>query len=520
MSKDAILLRRWLAPALLLGYFVFLFTGLHAVPRGLIERDGYFHARYAQMLPQRGLSRKFPWTQASPWKHRFADKEFLFHVLLSPFARGAEPIRGALVFSVLLSAGVFAAFYFFLAANGARAPGLFTFFLACMGGPFLLRMSFLRAHVLSVVLLLIGLHFLLRGRWKELFGLGFVYAWSYSFPFVLPLLALPYLAGKRLAGGKFEWKCLAAAAGGVLAGLVIHPYTPYSLDSAATYFDILGIAAGRRSFAAVEVGREFAPYSTRSFLLSFPMLTMVLGGLGLAGWATKRKLSAESMGLLCAAGAAALTTMIYMRAIEYAAPLTAAALAFALRDTLDKPAIDRLKDLLKRKPRRIWIVATLVAALLGAAHIQGLVYSYGMSARSEPPRFKQAAVWMAANMIEGETMVNLWWDDFPDLFYHGHRQTYVVGLDPAYLLRHNRQTALRLEGMRLGRLPLDAEWLAETFAARYMVLRTAYARFYPQLMTREWRPVYRDEYAAVYALKGPAGPPAHLRGLPQIPALR
>ena len=53
------------------------------------------------------------------------------------------------------------------------------------GGPFLLRLSYVRSHVLSVALALLGLHLLLKRREKALFALGFVYAWSYTFPFVL-----------------------------------------------------------------------------------------------------------------------------------------------------------------------------------------------------------------------------------------------------------------------------------------------------------------------------------------------
>ena len=29
----------------------------------LVDRDSYYHARYAQLMPERGLSREFPWAQ-------------------------------------------------------------------------------------------------------------------------------------------------------------------------------------------------------------------------------------------------------------------------------------------------------------------------------------------------------------------------------------------------------------------------------------------------------------------------
>ena len=61
---------------------------------GLAERDGYFHARYAQMFFQRGLDRQFPWTQASIWRDHFCDKEFLYHAGMAAYALG-ERTRAA-----------------------------------------------------------------------------------------------------------------------------------------------------------------------------------------------------------------------------------------------------------------------------------------------------------------------------------------------------------------------------------------------------------------------------------------
>ena len=63
----------------------------------LVDRDSLYHARYAQLLPERGLSREFPWTQESVWRDAFSDKEFLFHALLVPFCRGEDPAAGAKV---------------------------------------------------------------------------------------------------------------------------------------------------------------------------------------------------------------------------------------------------------------------------------------------------------------------------------------------------------------------------------------------------------------------------------------
>jgi hypothetical protein len=111
-------LARSLAPAGLLLYVLGLYGATAIWHDGLFERDGYYHARLAQLLPERGLSRSFPWTQVSTWKDRFCDKEILYHVAMAPFARlAAEPLHGALLFSVLLAAAVIGALWWILSAR-------------------------------------------------------------------------------------------------------------------------------------------------------------------------------------------------------------------------------------------------------------------------------------------------------------------------------------------------------------------------------------------------------------------
>lgn len=512
--------RSLLAPAAVFLYFLGLFAFVHTRPGGQVERDGYFHARMAQTIPTRGLSRSFPWTQASVWKDSFHDKEFLYHLWLAPFSRGENPIRGAAAASGVLAAGIFALFFLFLKENGVPWPLLGTAVLASIGGPFLLRMSFVRAHVFAVLLFVAALHFLVRNRKKELAAVAFALAWSYSFPLALPAFAALYCLGRSLTGEDARWPLAGAALGGVLAGLLIHPYTPLTLGTLWTHLQILWIAIGRRGLAAVEVAREFAPYGTRDFILAYPGLLLCALALCVGGWLSRAKASAETAGLLFAAAASWVLTLAVSRAIEYAAPLTAAAAMFAARDAFDEETVSRMLAWFKEKNRLPTLVKPGLFLIALGLHAYSLSYVLEMSEGNDPPRFAEAAKWMADNLEEGETVANLWWDDFPELYYSAPRQTYLVGLDPTFMLRWDKDKALKLELMRTGRAPLDPDWLAETFQARILALRAPTAGFYPQLQPSVWKPVYLDKTAALYALRGPEGPsPLARGGMPRIPAL-
>src|ERR1043165_9946728 len=110
----------------ILGIFVLIVVAAtlgyaHFSPPGPAERDGYFHARYAQMFFERGLSRHFSWTQESTWRDNFCDKEFLFHALMAPFCQSKdEPIAGARVFTLML--GVAFSGLIFLVLRALKVP--------------------------------------------------------------------------------------------------------------------------------------------------------------------------------------------------------------------------------------------------------------------------------------------------------------------------------------------------------------------------------------------------------------
>ncbi|MCK6472252.1 MAG: hypothetical protein L6R28_10940 [Planctomycetes bacterium] len=503
-SRFEVLLRdRRLGAALVL-YAALALCWLQLRPQGgLLERDGYFHARYAQMLPEFGLSRTFDWTKASTWDGRFCDKEFLFHGLMVPFTRNAaEPVNGARVFLALLDAGILAALYFVLRRQKVPGAALFPLLLLCLGGPAVLRLLLIRSHVLSILLLVAGLGLMMEKRWKALAVLGFVFSWSYTFPLVLVMTAVPFAAGRWFGGGGLDWRSPLAAFGGVAAGLAVHPYSPHTMELFLTILDIVrGGLQG--SGASMTLGAEIHPLSTRDFLLGMPMFVGLWMTIALCGWGLGKRVAAETMGALCAALFWLGMSMVFFRFVEYGAPLAALAAGMVFRDAW--PGLR-----LHLASVRARAVAGGLAVALLAAHLWAMHYAAEVTAALDPPRYRGAAAWMARNLGEGETVVNLWWDDFPDLYYDGARQRFLWGIDPNFTQRWDPEVAGKLEAMRDQKTPLDARWLAETFHSRVMVLAHSLALRYPVLTTDAWKPVYVDASAVVFALTGPEGPPERM----------
>ena len=194
------------------------------------------------------------------------------------------------------------------------------------------------------------------------------------------------------------------------------------------------------------------------------------------------------------------------RFVEYSVLLLALATALVVRDLYPhlEPWLNRRRGLAPA------LACVALAALLGF-HLRSLgltlapfgfnsFYAYYQGEAAPPRRFQGVSTWMAANLAPGETVINLFWDDFPELFYDGYRQHYLWGLDPTYSLRDDRDVTLWLERQRTRVLPLNGPTLARVFHARYLVLRTARAADFPSLRQAPFREAYRDASAVLYAI--------------------
>lgn len=490
--------RTWIAPWLFFIYVTILFAATALFQDGLFERDGYYHARYAQLMPERGLSQSFPWTQLSTWRDSFCDKEFLYHALMMPWTQiGNNPILGARLFALLLSVAVIVSLYFLLRHYRCRWPLFFTALPFAAGGLFIARLGMIRSHVLSMALLMLGMHLLLKGRWRSLFVLGFVYAWSYTMPFVLVMTAVPFVIGRWLGKGGLDWKSPVAAGSGSLLGLVIHPYFPLTFETLLTYVQVFRIGMQGTETSGVELGNEIYPYSFSVFLNIYPLLVILVPVLIGFVIARRKKITPETFGVFAAAFFWFCMTAASPRFVEYSVMLIAIVCSFTARDTFSYhgPVLNFRNEKYNLHRYATW---SSVILLLGF-HIRSMqFYVYYQSEAAAPRFFKNASQWMEKHLPPGETVINLFWDDFPDLFYDGARQRYIWGLDPTYSIRLDYDKTIQLERFRRHQVFLDGVKLSSLLNSKYLILRTQRVGGFPELGFPPFQKVYGDSLAAIY----------------------
>lgn len=491
---------RWALP-LLLFFYVFCLYGTTALFQdGLFERDGYYHARLAQMMPERGISRAFPWTQLSTWKDHYCDKEFLYHLAMMPFAQlGSEPILGARLFAVMLSLAVVVTLFLVLRANGVRWPVFFAALPFALGGLFIARLGMIRSHVLSMLLVLLGVHFLLRRRWLAVFVLGFVYAWSYTVPFVLLITAVPFVVGQWFGKGSFDWRSIAAAGLGSTLGLAIHPYSPITLETFLTYVQVFRLGMQGVGRSGFELGNEIYPYSLPVFFNIYPLILILVPLLVVFVVLRRKQLAPETLGVALSSLCWFAMTMASARFVEYHVLLLVIAIALVVRDTL--LAENVITDRRARNPRLRRAIAIGAIGVLVAFHIYSMNFYTYYQTKAAPPRFfTGTSVWMSQHMAPEETVINLFWDDFPELFYDAPEQHYLWGLDPTYSIRYDRERAFLLERMRQREFPLDGRLLGNLFHSHYLVLRASRVDRYPELRNSPFQETYRDSSAVLFRI--------------------
>jgi hypothetical protein len=369
-----------------------------------------------------------------------------------------------------------------------------------MGGLFVARLGMIRSHVLSMLLLLLGAHLLLERRWRAVLLLGFVYAWCYTFPFVLAMTAAPLALGLWAGKGGLDWRPPLAALGGAALGLAVHPYSPLTLETTLTVVQIFLMGNAGADASGLELGNEIYRYPLPVFFDIYPLLLLSMPALLAAvalGW---RRVSAQAKGAAAACTFWFGMSLAAPRFTEYQVPLFALAAGLVTRDLWS--GWPRLRAWFAARPNRQVAAATAALALLAGFHGRSISFYQAYHREAAPPRrFDGAAGWMKQHLAPGETVINLYWDDFPELFYSASRQTYLWGIDPTYSLRFDAPRTRLLEQMRQRQRPLDGRALAAAFGSRTLVLRAERALRYPQLRLAPFKEVYRDGGAVVYSLE-------------------
>ncbi|MCB0037331.1 MAG: hypothetical protein KDE51_25040, partial [Anaerolineales bacterium] len=275
----------------LLALFIGGFTIVQNGTAALAGNDGYYHIKMGYLIRTEGLKPLFdylPFTILN--EQAYYDHHLLYHVWMALFAP-VDPVQdggialqqGAKLASILMPSFAFLAIWWLFKTQKVPYPALFTVGGFALSSAFLYRMSMPRAQSLSLLLLVLGIHWLLQEKRWHLLILGFLYVWAYNaFP-LLFVAAVVYFIATLMTEQRWAWSMILFPTIGIALGLIINPYFPENISF------IVGHLAPKLGESTTKVGNEWNPYLTWTLVEnSAGTLLFFLLGILAIGWHNQR----------------------------------------------------------------------------------------------------------------------------------------------------------------------------------------------------------------------------------------
>lgn len=490
--------RVWGTAVLLLLVFVTGFAVVQYATPALAGNDGYYHMKMGYLIRTQGLTPNFPYLPYTILNQAaYYDHHLLFHVFLALFATtdpaldgGLALTQGAKLASIVMPSLAFLAIWWLLRGQKVPYAAVWAIGLFAVSEAFLYRMSMPRAQSLSLLLLVLGLHWLLQGKYKYLLPLGFVFVWAYNaFPLLIAV-AGTYAIATFMLERRFAWQALVYPVIGIALGLIINPYFPQNIDF------IVGHLLPKVGESSTPVGNEWSPYRTWTLVENSGVAFMaVLAGVLALGWREKRmdKPTLVALGLMVLFG-----YMLFesRRFVEYFPPFALIFFALSAAPILR----EWLAEWGKKRPYLPQLAPVALLLLLAYPLYVGLTDARELVADSSPAdRYADATIWLHDNAPDGTMVFQTDWDDFTRLFFYNTNAVYTAGLDPTFMELQDEALFDRWVDITQGRVAEPGAAIRDEFGAAYVFSDLNHEDFMDEAADDPLlQEVYRDDYAVIY----------------------
>jgi hypothetical protein len=499
--------------------------------------DGYYHIRWTKELwdsiRTHTFVPSFPWLPLTTLNPKdYVDHHLLFHLILIPFVRSADPRLGAKISSALFGGLAVTLCYWLLIRYRIRYVLVWLLALLACSAPFLFRLNMAKAPPFAIIYLIIAIHFLFQKRYWPLLIVAFLFTETYD---VFPLLLIAALMWAAVIGWtehRIEWRPVMWISLGIVAGLVINPYFPQNLHLMYEHARIKITASDFNT----KVGGEWYPYDTWEFLRNslVACVAMVVGYVALEPGDRKR----GHYSLFFALFSTLLFLLIlrWRRMAEYWPPFAVLFAAFSLQPWVEgvrssltrlptdimeelEPFFDRDAVVLpeQRSPlldtTRI-VAVSVLTMILGAVLFLNLRDEKEEIGKSQAHNYyRRGAEWLVDHVPEGHIIFNTDWDDFPRLFYYDPNHRYVSGLDPSYLYDKNPDLSELYERITLGNEDDPGPLIRDRFGATYVFSDNGHEDFFAKARESGWfEIVYEDQQCTIMRIRDEKLSPAEQDG--------
>ncbi len=465
--------------------------------------DGLYHIRLADMVGHGWFSHQFPWLFHTDFAQKFTDHHFLFHLLLIPFAwlsPGDELMFGANLGALVLGLAALACLGFTFLALKVRFAGLWLATALVASEVFAARLLLPRAQSVTLIFVTLTVLALASKRYKTAAILSFFFSWAYQLALINILVGAAFTLAIGIKHRRFDTRPLVFCGLAVLAGFVINPFTPQSLEFLLTH-TLFKVG----NPVDLKVGGEWKSTDPVELLHHL----WIFHGIYLAGilavFRIRNDLKIETLAMMTIGVVMFAATCHSWRFLEYYPFLLVFGSALILRDLLT--------HLVEKQPQnRLQIYGVLAGALVVFCGIQVVHFASWLPKQKaegfDNQRLQLAAHWLETHSEENSLVVNSDWGDFPFLFYNNQHNFYATGLDPNLFLYHDPKRFSAYLKLIMGNDPNPSKTLRETLNGQYLVYRYNQARrsmpperWNHMLEHPGWKVVYYDTEGVIFGVE-------------------
>lgn len=468
----------------------------------IVDYDGYYHIKTAQLIREQGLKLDFPWLKFTILdKAHYTDHHMLMHVFQIPFTYVGDLRLAAKLAAVAFGALAFTIFYLVLRRYEVEQPLLWLIILFASSSPFLYRMSMARGQSLSLALQLVAFHLMMKRDARGLAMLTIIFVWSYNaFPLLVPLVVIGAVT-HFIVEKSIEYKLVLAVGAGIIAGHIVNPYFPKNV--LFLWGHIVPKLFG--TDYQTNVGTEWYPFDSWALVtMSLVAFLSYVGGILLTDRKDWKRDELRLFWFLVSTMYLALLVKS-RRFVEYFPPSAVMFLAFASREHLKKFDWNRVTE--------NW--ARVAGAIVIGMVLWFSAYSTIQAAREdvagEPATgaYRGGAQWLARNTPAGSVVFHTDWDDFPKLFFYNTHNTYIVGLDPDFMRLKHERLYHKYEDVTQGRVRDMEDVILTEFGCEYVFTDNDHREFMNIAnQSSRVQKVFSDRHTTVYRIleKAPQPP--------------
>ena len=430
---------------------------------GFPDFDGHFHLTLVYRIANQGLWAHIPWLPFTVLGEKGPDHQWLWHLMLLPFAAIGDADQALAWAAACNAAAVVAVTGFVMRMLGVPAAPLFAVLAVAAGTLMPYRLMMLRAQNIAIIFMMLSVWAMARGRHRALAAIAFLFLQSYHAAVILLPMALVGCAAYSLAERRAVAGPLIAVAGGAAAALLASPWFPRNIEYLLFHILFKTAAPLHGEQLSSLIGTEWYPPGWRNVLMqSWPAHLML--GAAIASQLWRRTFRPDTV---LAAGVALLSLALYFGAVrfaEYYIPFSALAAGLAARDF--SPA----------RGMRIALVAwTVLAASVGLTQAARVALA---------PPDHLAKIGERLNQLgrPGEVVFNSSWSDFMALVWWAGGFRYINGLDGHYLAYADPARFAVWLALGSGQMDDPAGAIEAAFGARFAVVARQHERLARQLL--------------------------------------